>query len=285
LWDAIAGVGASHNSGLQFDRGRCLPGTREEVRRMIHEWRLSKSSDTPPICWLSGSAGVGKSAIALSVAKECENNGLVASFFFFRSDPNRNIPRFLILCIAHGIATSRPHLKDLIDQRIAADPKILEAALEEQYRELIVNPCTKEKRWWLRAAQKNNFIIIDGLDECSDPETQQHILSIISSTYLQPLKSPLQFLICSRPESWLQETFSSSIFCNLTKHIHLNDAFQADHDIRLYLESQFQNIQNDPKYSQVDFPKPWPAPNVIDLLVKKADGQFIYASTVMLFIK
>ncbi|KAF9261339.1 hypothetical protein L218DRAFT_842724, partial [Marasmius fiardii PR-910] len=66
LWDAIAGVGASHNSGLQFDRGRCLPGTREEVRRVIHEWR---KSDSPPVCWLSGSAGVGKSAIALSVAK------------------------------------------------------------------------------------------------------------------------------------------------------------------------------------------------------------------------
>ncbi|KAF9260629.1 hypothetical protein L218DRAFT_1052073 [Marasmius fiardii PR-910] len=145
LWDAIAGIGASHNSGLQFDRGRCLAGTREDVRRTIHEWRRSRSSDTPPICWLSGSAGVGKSAIALSVAKECENNGLVASFFFFRSDPNRNTPRFLILSIAHGIGTSRPYLRGLIDQRVATDPKILEAALEEQYRELIVNPCTKEK--------------------------------------------------------------------------------------------------------------------------------------------
>ncbi|KAF9260624.1 hypothetical protein L218DRAFT_907029, partial [Marasmius fiardii PR-910] len=95
LWDAVAGVGASHDSGLQFDRGHCLPGTREEVRRMIHEWR--KSNFAPPVCWLSGTAGVGKSAIALTVAEESEKNGLVASFFFFRSDPRRNNSRFLIL--------------------------------------------------------------------------------------------------------------------------------------------------------------------------------------------
>ncbi|KAF9261311.1 hypothetical protein L218DRAFT_838606, partial [Marasmius fiardii PR-910] len=136
VWDAIAGVGASHNSGSQFDRGRCLPGAREGVRRAIHEWR---KSDSPPVCWLSGSAGVGKSAIALTVAKECEKDGLVASSFF-RSGPNRNNPRFLILSIAHGIGTSRPDLKDLIDQRVAADPKILEAALEDQYKELILSP-------------------------------------------------------------------------------------------------------------------------------------------------
>ncbi|KAF9260627.1 hypothetical protein L218DRAFT_840528, partial [Marasmius fiardii PR-910] len=129
------------------------------------------------------------------------------------------------------------------------------------------------------------LIIIDGLDEFSDPKTQQHVLSIISSTYQQLLKSPLQFLICSRPESWLQEAFASSKFCNLTKYIHLNDASQANYDIRLYLESQFQDIQNDPKYSSVDFPNPWLAPDIIRLLVKKADGQFIYASVVMLFIK
>ncbi|KAF9259152.1 hypothetical protein L218DRAFT_842931, partial [Marasmius fiardii PR-910] len=140
LWDVVAGVEASHNSGLQFDRGHCLPGTREEVRQAIHEWRKSDSADTPPVCWLFGSAGVGKSAIALTVAEECEEDGLVASFFFFRSDPKRNNPRFLVLSIAHGIATTRPHLRRLIDQRVAADPKILEAVLKDQYRELVLAP-------------------------------------------------------------------------------------------------------------------------------------------------
>ncbi|KAG7086913.1 hypothetical protein E1B28_002829 [Marasmius oreades] len=34
LWEAIADVGASHNSEQQVDRGRCLPGTRETVLKL-----------------------------------------------------------------------------------------------------------------------------------------------------------------------------------------------------------------------------------------------------------
>ncbi|KAF9261340.1 hypothetical protein L218DRAFT_846099, partial [Marasmius fiardii PR-910] len=160
-----------------------------------------------------------------------------------------------------------------------ADPKILEAAMEDQYMELILSPCAQSDQ------NGKDLIIIDGLDECGDPRTQQHILSIISSTYQHSLKPPpLQFLICSRPEAWLQETFKSPPLCNLTKTIKLNDAFKANHDIELYLVQEFKAICDNPRYEQVDFPKPWPAPNIIQLLVEKADGQFIYATTIMLFI-
>ncbi|KAG7094222.1 hypothetical protein E1B28_007829 [Marasmius oreades] len=154
LWDAIAGVGASYNSALQFDRGNCLPGTQKAVLRDIHEWSIS-GSDSPPICWLSGTAGVGKSAIALTVAKSCaENNRLAASFFFFRSDPKRNNPSSLMLTIAHGLVTTIPSLRPIIHGKITTDPRILEATLEEQFRELVVSPLlnvspSSKRRWWI----------------------------------------------------------------------------------------------------------------------------------------
>ncbi|KAK1223839.1 hypothetical protein PQX77_013281, partial [Marasmius sp. AFHP31] len=66
-----AGVGASHKAEQQFDRGCCLPGTREAAIKAIHHWRSSKQQEHP-ICWLSGAAGVGKSAIAMTVSRECE---------------------------------------------------------------------------------------------------------------------------------------------------------------------------------------------------------------------
>ncbi|KAF9258189.1 hypothetical protein L218DRAFT_909683, partial [Marasmius fiardii PR-910] len=99
LWDKISGVGASHNSNLQVDRGSCMPGTREAVLKCIWDWEHSESQRFP-VCWLSGAAGVGKSAIALTIAKEWEESRLAASFFFFRSDPKRNNPDSLILSIA-----------------------------------------------------------------------------------------------------------------------------------------------------------------------------------------
>ncbi|KAL0567587.1 Rho guanine nucleotide exchange factor [Marasmius crinis-equi] len=41
LSDAVAGVGASHDAEQQYDRGDCLPGTREQALATIHKWRTS----------------------------------------------------------------------------------------------------------------------------------------------------------------------------------------------------------------------------------------------------
>ncbi|KAL0563558.1 hypothetical protein V5O48_018508, partial [Marasmius crinis-equi] len=139
LWDAIAGVGASHRAKQQYSCGECLEGTRIEVLRIIHDWRTS-DSDVPPICWLSGPAGVGKTAIAMTVVKSCEEDRLIESFFFFRFDPKRNNPSALTLAIAHGLGVTIPRLESVTDDRITADPKILEATLELQFRELVLKP-------------------------------------------------------------------------------------------------------------------------------------------------
>ncbi|KAF9258198.1 hypothetical protein L218DRAFT_837178, partial [Marasmius fiardii PR-910] len=137
LWDKISGVGASHNSNLQVSRGSCMPGTHEAVLKCIEDWEHSESQRFP-VCWLSGAGGVGKSAIALTIAKEWEKSGLAASFFFFRSDPKRNNPDSLILSIAHSLVVARPYLQDSVYQRINDDPCILEARLEQQYQELVL---------------------------------------------------------------------------------------------------------------------------------------------------
>ncbi|KAG7097737.1 hypothetical protein E1B28_005057 [Marasmius oreades] len=279
LWDAIADVGASHNSEIQVERGRCLPGTREAVLELIRVWKASECQQLP-VCWLSGAAGVGKSAIALTIAEEWEKDGLVVSFFFFRSDPKRNNPSSLVLSIAHGLITTRPHLAPLVNWRIAADPRVLKARLEDQYNELVLEHLS------LPSSRKSpELVIIDGLDECSNGDVQRRVLSIIFSTYQQPFRSPLRFLICSRPESWIREVFDSHIPRSLTRHIKLDDSFQPQYDIKLYLSRQFLEIRGDPKYKDVGFPNPWPSTKDVDLLIEKADGQFIYASIVAMFVK
>ncbi|KAG7094189.1 hypothetical protein E1B28_007796 [Marasmius oreades] len=368
LWDAIAGVRASYNSSLQFDRGNCLPGTREAVLRDIHEWSASESDSSKPVCWLSGTAGVGKSAIALTVAKSCaENNRLAASFFFFRSDPKRNNPSSLMLTIAHGLVTTIPSLRPIIEQKIATDPRILEANLEDQFRELVVLPLlnvslpsnvssslivnppltgppssnvsppltvsppsnvssslivrpslnssqpSKRRSWiprwgqrWRRhvpeqplpqpqsvqqgeslpPAQKDpNLVIIDGLDECNDSDTQLRLISILASAYQHSPHFPLRLLICSRPESWIREAFDLPNHCILTKHIKLDDSYLPNKDIEQYFRSEFTSIRTNTKYSQVKFPNPWPSEADIERLVHNASAQFIYAVTAMKVVK
>ncbi|KAG7091249.1 hypothetical protein E1B28_010299 [Marasmius oreades] len=291
LWDTIAGVGASHNSDLQFARGSCLHGTRETVLQDIYEWSTS-GSHSSPVCWLSGAAGVGKSAIALTVAKSCaKNEGLAASFFFFRSDPKRNNPSFLMLTIAHGLSTAIPPLRHIIDQKLANDPSILEATWEQQFAELVITPLLK-RRWWRRVQERvlprsipkyPNLVIIDGLDECSDNKTQRRVLSILISAY-QHSDFPLRFLICSRPESWIRDVFDDPHTSALTKRIMLN-TYPSSEDIEQYFLQEFASVRKDPRYSQVKFPSPWPSHADIQRLVYNASGQFIYATTMMRFVK
>ncbi|KAK1223831.1 hypothetical protein PQX77_013285 [Marasmius sp. AFHP31] len=294
LLNAIAGVGASHKAEHQFERGQCLPGTREEAIRSIYDWG-SSNDQTCPICWLLGPAGVGKSAIALTVAESYEVEGrLASSFFFLRSDPKRNDTSALIPFIAHGLTSMTPLMRNHIEQKISEDPTILDATLEYQFRELVLQPALmwgKQRSLWgfftdlPGSPVVPNIVIIDGLDECGDEDTQLRILSIIQSAYQQAPHFPLRFLICSRPESWIQEAFADDPLLQLSKRIILDDSLVAREDTRKYYLHHFQEIVTGRKYGHIEFPSPWPSERDLKILVEWTCSQFIFAVTVIKFIK
>ncbi|KAF9258495.1 hypothetical protein L218DRAFT_1064827, partial [Marasmius fiardii PR-910] len=209
--------------------------------------------------------------------------GLSHLFFFFRSDPKRDNPTSLILSIAYGLIGARPYLKDSICQRITSDPHILDATLEDQYEELVLKNLNHSSP--SPESPTPDLVIIDGLDECGDDTAQWQILTLIFSTYHQSFDFPLRFLVCSRPESWIRDFFDGQESSFLTEHINLDhlDRSEVRDDITSYFDTQFQNICKDPKYKKAPFPDPWPSPEVLLLLVKKADGQFIYAATIIKF--
>ncbi|KAK1231101.1 hypothetical protein PQX77_005790 [Marasmius sp. AFHP31] len=305
LWEAISDVGASHTDKQQIQRGDCLPRTREKGLGEIRTWAVATEQDLP-ICWLSGPAGVGKSSIAMTVAKWCAEAGcLVSSFFFFRSDPKRNNPAALIPTIAHDLVSTIPSTRTLIEERIVKDPKILKAELEEQFRELVLDPVQRWgwKRWlWAFFATLSlvvqpeaslipppkdpNIVIIDGLDEAGDEETQKYIISTILTAFqdIHP-NFPLRFLICSRPEAWIEEAFDNDSLRQCSKRVILDDSHAPDRDILRYFLHHFGEISADRKYKDVSFPDPWPSEKDLDTLVVKSSGQFIYATTAVSYIK
>ncbi|KAL0564745.1 hypothetical protein V5O48_017293, partial [Marasmius crinis-equi] len=229
----------------------------------------------------------------MSVAKSSDGNGLISSFFFFRSDPRRNNPSALILTVAHGLVATRHPVRGVVNRRITEDPGILEARLEDQFRELVLTPSLK--RSWRRRVRElytrcfsqpkePNLVIIDGLDECSDEDTQSRILSTIASAYQQQSRFPLKFLICSRPESWIREAFDTPSLGMITKHVVLDEAFVPGRDIERFFRHEFRQILESSKYGHVEFPTPWPSVDDLKCLVRRSDGQFVYAATVIKFV-
>jgi sigma54-dependent transcription regulator len=81
----------------------CLKGTREKIVGKVIGW-IDGHRDQP-ICWLNGSAGSGKSAIAREIASLCEQRRILgASFFFLRGATGRSSIAHFISTLAYRLA-------------------------------------------------------------------------------------------------------------------------------------------------------------------------------------
>ncbi|KAF9259982.1 hypothetical protein L218DRAFT_974492 [Marasmius fiardii PR-910] len=261
-----------HNSQARFPQPKCSEGTREEILKDLLQWICSSSSqDVPGVCWLWGLAGAGKSAIAQTIAERCEGKELLVSFFFSRTDPNRNTPKYLALAIADALITAHPTLQDIILQVIHDRPGILHMTLEAQFRALVVEPLLKCSE----TLTIPSLVIIDGLDECISPLGQKEVLSLALLAMEQGL--PISFLICSRPEPQIQEEFTGEGLDQFTESISLNDDQNVNQDIRAVFCEGFDKIRNSSRCKHMDFPDPWPTWDEL--------GQFAYPATIIKFTK
>ena len=136
--------------------------------------------------------------------------------------------------------------------------------------------------------QRPYLVIIDGLDECHDNATQQLILRLLCEA-VTVHKLPLRFLIGSRPESHIRDSFDQESLYTVTRRVVLDETFNPERDIRVFLQDGFSKIcakmrKKYPFPSHVEQSCQWPGEGIIDLLVQRSSGQFIYAATVLKFV-
>jgi hypothetical protein len=276
--------GASHNSDERYDPPKCHPHTREAILQEIMDWIEDLDRQTR-FLWLYGPAGAGKSAIEQTIAELCYRmNFLAASFFFSRSIGDRNKKTFLITTIVDQLIVSIPEIREHVGNALYNNPSLLTRSLEAQMDALVVQP--------LEAAasicgvdfmnSRPKVIVLDGLDECVDPESQQYILKVLMNS-VDKHSIPFSFILASRPEQHIREAFDGKLLSSLTTRLVLDDKYHPDDDIRTFLQSKFQDIKD--RHPSCDhLPSSWPSDEDVERLVKKSSGQFIYASTAIKFI-
>ena len=275
---------AFHNSKERFDPPKCHPNTRLAVLTEIMKWIKWEEGLDAFIMWVYGPAGAGKSAIAQTIAEMCEEEMiLLASFFFSRSDPSRSNVNPLIATIAYQMTLNLPQVREAILGAIERDPLIFSKSLAVQFKSLIVSPLQPlAEAGFFREQTARRLVIIDGLDECSDPKIQENILEVLGNSQRQH-QLPLIFLFASRPEQHISLAFSTGILPNVTTCIALDESYLPDEDIRLFLTDKFQGIRSTHRL-RTYIPPQWPLPNVLNQLVRNSSGQFIYASTVIHYV-
>jgi hypothetical protein len=273
-----------HDSKERFPQPKCHPFTRERILRRILNWAKSDSAER--ILWVSGSAGTGKSAIAQTIAERFKQNvaegneqkvHLAATFFFFRTSPERNTSERLITTLAYQVALSVPGAKEFIAKAIEDDPAVFTRDMNSQLFQLIVHPVTLAAQGW--GSVQQSLVIIDGLDECIDKKEQTDILSAICNA-LTTRELPLRFLILSRPEYDIRMRFQQTDLQSATVRYVLDMDDMVTKDIATFLEAEFSRIHQEHCIRET----PWPPKYVIQFLAERASGQFIYGSTIIKFL-
>ncbi|KAJ7644869.1 hypothetical protein FB45DRAFT_1021611 [Roridomyces roridus] len=164
------------------------------------------------------------------------------------------------------------HLGIRVSEAVETNPSLVATSIASQLEELIARPCLSGSFCAPR------ILLVDGIDECDGIVVQQEILRSVFQIFREH-SLPVKILISSRPEPDIRRLFDENPFDGLyTMNIE-----QSFHDVRTFLCQEFRRIyQEHPTMSAV--PLPWPSADVMDALVNKSSGYFIYASTVIKFV-
>ncbi|KAF7977389.1 hypothetical protein HWV62_4007 [Athelia sp. TMB] len=277
LFSGLVVPDAAYNS--HTSRTSCLNGTRELVISTISEWK--DDVDARPICWLSGSAGLGKSAVLQSIAESCaKDKTLAASFFFLRSAGGRSEFRRFITTLAFQLTLSVPEVKPFVVKALQDDHTIPHQSIADQLHKLILDPLTAVPA--AKMSRRILLVVVDALDECNDREAVQEFIGILASA-CSSRQLPLRWLVTSRSEEHIRQSFSNAVPAAATRVLQL-ETFNAETDIKSFLEARFSDIIHHNPLLFRDVHQPWPSLEDLMALVEKSNGLFIFASTLVKFL-
>ncbi|KAF8185114.1 hypothetical protein BJ912DRAFT_905278 [Pholiota molesta] len=273
---------AFHNSAQRVDPPRCHPDTRVAIQKQIYDWIvLDFVVRQTWIMWMHGAAGAGKSAIIQSIAELCEQAHIpLASFFFFRTDASRNSMASLIATLVYQLIQNIPQVKEEILGIIESNPLIFDQSLKSQLERLIIQPLLRLQERF----QRFFIILIDGLDECTERAHQSDLIKLLG-TIFRSRKIPVVFLVASRREPQIEAAFIRKQISDLVLILPLDnsDIEQTSDDIRRFLTDKFLDI-TDMHLRRHLLPTIWPPVSMVEEIVAKSSGQFIYASVVINYV-
>ncbi|TFK73168.1 hypothetical protein BDN72DRAFT_855008 [Pluteus cervinus] len=189
-------AGAAFDSAERADPPRCHPDTRTAILQSGRSW-IDALNVVFFFLWITGWAGMGKSAILQTLAEEYQRGmRLAASFFFFQASPDRNTTQGFVATIAYQLMESVPGAREIILQKISNNQTIFsDKSFDGLWRTLIVDTlCTAPP------PTAPMLIVIDGVDEIASHDEQRALLHAILKSAEKLSSAHYKILIASRPE-------------------------------------------------------------------------------------
>jgi hypothetical protein len=252
----------------------CAPNTRVVLLEDIWKWAGDSEPAVKRIFWLCDVAGSGKSAIAHTFAQQCHAKGLLASSFFFdREISGRSGPQKLFSTIARDLAGLNPNLGEDIAVVLMEERSIASASLTRQFEALILEPSRR------CIFTKPVIIVIDALDECDESSVSDIYAELLDIFCDQVPKLPemLRLFLTSRPKGEFDEILSQRGLVLLRS---INILAPANlNDIEVYILLKLKELRRRGKLGE-----DWPDQSLANDFTRRAEGLFIWVSTVCNYI-
>lgn len=255
----------------------CLEGTRDAILERIEEWLKSVGPGVPPIFWVDGIAGIGKSTIAKTIALRAFEYGCLGASFPFsrRGEPELRDPTIVFPTIAYQLAAFSPAFARYLGDELEGVPVPNHGPYETQVHQLFIKPLRS-----LAYRKTPVVLVMDALDECEQTGLKT-VLSLLLDAVPQ-LPFPLKLLVTSRPEPHIRTVFKRS---KMHEKIILHDmeASIVESDVKLYLHARLRAIPSELDM-EMEMGCDWFTPEELDLLVELSGKLFVYAATALRFI-
>ena len=270
LDDLVSAIGGNRLSL----RTPCMEGTRITILQEIED--DIKIVDGPNMIWIRGSPGVGKSALAASIVNRLEDQKRqVISFRFDRTEKaitTKALWRTVACDLACLYPSLRPHFTQGNQGHSLSD-------IDRLFKSLIEEPLSMLDDDVLREGLP--VIVIDALDECSglrhDASGTDDFEGLVRTLkrwiQVDHLKK-FKLVITSRPEDSI--TLPNPINIHEIPSgcgVKLEDS--VSNDIRVFLKSRLESMRMRGTFIE----------KVLNYLVPRAAGMFIWATTVANFLK
>jgi len=123
------------------------------------------------------------------------------------------------------------------------------------------------------------IVVIDAINECHGP--LQMFIKILADNYCES-PPPIRFFVTSRPEEEVLGEFNC--YPNRVYSLNLTD-FPAHKDIEVFFKEEFNTLKTKHLiYHGSGKLEDWPSPQDLDLSVRKSEGLFIYALSLLEFV-
>ena len=249
---------------IQYHSGKYLEKTRLLIFKKIRLWLDDLASENR-VMVISGDAGMGKSVIAAIVCQRMQQAGRLSGSHFCQHNKERyRNPKVMLQSLACQLCDVLPEYKSELVKKLSRNLGVDMNSLEvlELFEFLFEEPLCS-----VGDPGRNLLLVIDGLDE-SEYKGRNDLLDVVAN-YFCKLPVWFRFLVTTRPEVNIADRLKKFNPIQLEQ-----DNEENVKDIRLFLEKQLSSVIQSGSEDVV-----------IDALVRKAAGHFLYAYLMVDFFK